>query len=117
MQSYQIFVLENADLERLILHHLEVMIITTSMGQSTSNITADIVTGLMSGSVTVNWIKVLEAFLELLKQCTKDMPILTSRQLINTPYILANPKVAGPPVDIGKLSGTAREKMVCFLYF
>lgn len=114
METYQTFVLEFAPPKRTI-SQIEAMVTMISTGHPTSHITAMITAKHTLDSVTVDWIRGLEIVQKLVEQCGKESSFQIGRQLIRTPYRLANSNITGLPLHIGQLLENDLKDMVCSL--
>jgi hypothetical protein len=116
IQVFQTYAVEEMD-EKSFSQHLKLILAMIHLGRSSSKVTARFPGGLQ-GSLTICWRRGLIAFQHIYEQVLKSKGSATGRQLMETPYRLAQSKLSLPPMVIDEidLSGNQRQKFVSIFY-
>jgi hypothetical protein len=87
------------------------------LGHSSSKVIAGF-PGIKQGPVSLCWRRGLQVFVDICEQALPSESSVTGRQLIETPYRLAQSKSHLPPIIIDEvdLSGTIKEQLVSIPY-
>ncbi len=112
MEAFPRNVVEIMDKESVLLV-LQVTLGMVSLGNSSSEITAGF-PGFMQGPVNLCWRRSLQIFVDIVKQALTNNKVVTGRELIHAPYIIAQSNSSPPPIVIHEtdLSGPTHERIV-----